>query len=165
MGGGADSMTILSVFLIAMCCLTLGGANSLAVAEPTVDPHVSDVLSGGHFEHSGQSGSLRVLVECGGYEHVQCRVWAQWLIHQPDGTSVLKAVPVAELNGSGWVIGRLERAPSLTGLKAVASVQHTHVMSATGQFELFLREPGIYLLRWIEEPSFAEIEEPEPAMP
>ena len=127
---------------------------ALADGVPTVDGSITDVLVG-----STNSQDYRVVVSCGGFEHVQCAAWAQWLTHDTtSGTRIAQSTPIKELNGHGFVLGRLERSPAASSFVAMAGVAHTHVMSATGRFELSLREPGHYEFRWLEAPSFAEIE-------
>jgi hypothetical protein len=137
-----------------LCFGLLAAATGFGGELPEVDADIDDVLSGGTLRHD-----YRLVVACGGFEHVQCEVWAQWLKHDPEtGTRVARSTPIKELNGHGYVVGRLERAFAANDFRAVASVTHTHVLSATGRFEIELDDLGEYKFRWLQEPSFAEVE-------
>jgi hypothetical protein len=87
---------------------------ALLAAEPTraqgtfevPDPAISAVVTGGHWEAGGRSGTIRFVVVTGGIDHLVSTLHAQWLA---DATAtaasrVMRSVPVSDIPPGVWAL-------------------------------------------------------------
>ena len=76
-----------------------------------MSPYVSQVVTGGRWQEGGHEGQYRMVASCGGWEHVRCEFFLQWVQDPEDqGKSpiVIATVPVPEINNRMPYMAKLE---------------------------------------------------------
>jgi len=59
--------------------LVLAQSALVVSAASPVDPSISSISTAGHWEHSGRSGTFRVVLSQDGFEHINTTVVAEWV--------------------------------------------------------------------------------------
>ena len=115
-------------------------------AAPEVSTRVSTVLTSAHCETPGFAGLCRVIVADEGFEHVQSRVWIEWLSPRERGAPVrLRRMAVHDVGS--WVLAPAPR--GIDGRRVHFDATHTYSMERRARV-LEFGPPGRY--RWIDGP-------------
>ena len=70
-----------------------------------LNPSIKRVECGGYWHQNGASGQYRVVVICGGYEHVRCSLYLQWVQEgsiDKQKESILSSILIGEISGIGY---------------------------------------------------------------
>ena len=69
-----------------------------------VDTSISQIISGGLWEHEGDYGRWRLIVKNLGWEHTKSFLYLQWLQSDDDKKEVVevKTIPISEFNEGNW---------------------------------------------------------------
>ena len=91
--------------LLQIACCPVKPTKSTALpntSEPdlvAMSPYVSQVVTGGRWQEGGQNGQYRLVASCGGWEHVRCEFFLQWVQDPEDQGKdpiVVATIPVLE---------------------------------------------------------------------
>ena len=84
-----------TIFLIPFILLF---SLQIQAQDSTIPAEVVEVRSFGSWETSDQTGHYRIVIKQYGYEHVRNTVFIQWIAESEEGNSLIKSVPISEVN-------------------------------------------------------------------
>ena len=123
--------------LLALICSPLTSS-----AQTSLDPSVSNVVTGGYWEQGKQRGQYRIVVERRGWEHVWSSLRVEWLVEDPDKQEVrvLTSSSVDSMPDWAWSLG----APQLTCTKAGCrfTIEGTDHVDQEARWVVTLQGPG-----------------------
>ena len=105
-----------------------------------IPAEVVEVRSFGIWETSEQSGHYRIVIKQYGYEHVKNTVFIQWIAESEEGNSLIKSVPISEVNKPNVYAVGIEK---IDGKKLKLSLTDTYTLDDSS-IEIVVGLPGKY---------------------
>ena len=95
---------------ILVAALAMAGAMAVHAAAdtPIVPARVNTVATGGEWSSAKDSGTLRIVVVNQGFEHVQSKLWLEWLAIGENEERRLAARVLVEELSNGFSVVRLD---------------------------------------------------------
>jgi hypothetical protein len=94
-----------AIILLQISCCPAKPTRGTALPDATepnlvaMSPYVSQVVTGGRWQEGGHNGQYRMVASCGGWEHVRCEFFLQWVQDPEDQGKdpiVIAMIPVPE---------------------------------------------------------------------
>lgn len=115
-------------------------AHQLQAQDSNIPVEVVELRSFGSWEASEQKGHYRIIIKQYGYEHVKNTVFIQWIAESEEGNSLVKSVPVSEVNEPEvYAVGIRE----IDGKKLRLSLTDTYTLDKSS-IEIIVGLPGEY---------------------
>lgn len=92
----------MNIILVALLSVSMWATAAAQNAVPDVSPSIVQVASFGFWQDGSQQGVYRAIVENQGFEHVDSRLWLEWVaepVNAQGSPQVVGKVEVIEIRG------------------------------------------------------------------